>query len=408
MTNNAGTATNLGNQQVSIYQTQQLASIYGNQLLYGVLQPGVANAKVTITQSADTTLIFTIAAGTELFFQRSTSSDPASQGTTDTYIVKVVLASNAIINTLSKVSWTSGNYVGSSKLYIIADWDYAYSYASFTIANDISILSYSFTGNYSTTQGNQVLVATILNNVVAESHANPLSTAITYFHISYEGQTGRDVLARVNNKNEQYLVEFVGDGSGVRISQGSNFVGENFTSPETLTSSFWSSPVYYPTSNDSPYSNVLAPTLCTTYINNVTTGASITVSSGNYGNYYQVDFLRIKFDEISHTQVFVWESFLQPTNGFTFVLGSTTQQQLIDYLSTAPASAPGTPAYTLNGLGHTLLVSIRLLSAVNTANVLWPESTVIFKGNNLSENTGVTNHSRFKLPVWKASDLGLS
>ena len=399
---NTGSQSNNGNQQVSIYSQQQLSSIYGNQLLYGILQAGVANTSVTVAYSAPN-LVFTIAAGTELFFQRSTSVDPASQGTTNTFIVKVILGSNATCSILN-TTWNGGSYVGSSKLYIIADWQYTagYDYASFVIANDTTISSYNFVGNNSISNGNQVLVAVILNNIVAESHAPSWGSVPSYFHISYEGQAGRDILTKVNNKNDQFLVQFAGDGSGIYVSQGNNFVGDTFLSPEILTSTIWSSAAHYPTSTDAIYSNkITPPILNTTYMNNVTTGATITIASGVYANYYQIDFLRCKYDEVSHVQNFYWESFVQPANGFSFVYGSTTQQNLIDYLS-AFSSFP------IKGIGQTILATVRRLDAVNTANLLWPESTLFFKGSGLTETPGVNFHSRFKLPVWTASDLGLS
>jgi hypothetical protein len=411
MTNNAGTNSPNGGQQVSIYSYQQLSSIYGNQLLYGTLQPGIANASVSISYT-NPNIVFTIAAGTQLYFQRSTSSDPASQaGVTDTFIVKVVLSLPATVN-FATSAWTSGNFLTSTKLYLIADWAYGTEYATFIVANDTSVLNYNFLGNYSTTQGNQVLIATFLNNIVAESYSATPGTAITYFHTAYEGQARRDVLSKVNTKNDQFMVQFAGDGSGVYVSQGSNFIGDNFLSSETVIQApAWDANTSH--SGDAKFvylgqlstDKITPPSVYTTYINNLSTGSSLTISSGNYANYYQVDFLRAKFDELAHIQGFYWESFLQPINGFSIT--GQTQQAILDYLATAP-SANSSQAYPLSGIGYTILVTVRLLSAVNTSNVIWPESTIIFRNTGLSEITGVNNHSRLKLPVWTAANLGLS
>ena len=409
---NIGASTNNGNQTVSIYPSQQLSSIYGNEIIYGIVQPGVANASVSIS-TLSSNIVFTIAAGTQFYFQRS-ATDPVSGAITDTFIAKITLGSSATYNFSANTTWTAGNYSASTKLYLVADWQYlsTANYVAFTIQNDSTIVNYNFTGT-----GNQVLVATILNNANAyntyNTNGNILSSAITLFHIAYEGQAKRDVLPRINSKNDQFMVQFAGDGSGVYVSQGSNFIGDNFLSSETVTQApAWDTNTSHGGDAKFVYLGQLStdkiapPTIYTTYANNLSTGSSLTISSGNYGNYYQVDFLRNKFDELLHIQGFYWESFLQPAGSFTFVYGSTTQQNLIDYLASAVST--GTQAYPLNGIGNTLLVSVRLLSAVNTSNLIWPESTIVFRNTGLSEVTGVNNHSRFKLPIWKASDLGLS
>jgi hypothetical protein len=390
-----GTTVNNGQQQVSIYPAQYLSSVFGNEILYGIMKPGTGNYLGTTPQISSvsydgSSLYLTIAAGTTLLFQRQ-AQDPFN--TTGTFIGKIILTNNYTYS-ISKATWDGLS--GSPRLHLIADWTYSTSdtatiYAAFSLVSDSGLSGYAFSGN-----GNLVLIASLLNNVAANTAHNA-----NLFHVSYEGQSNRDTFNRLYTKNEQYLVQFASDGSGLYVAQGSAFVGDNFLSTETLSN--WSASPVYPGTAGNAYTTIINPPLgILNYITNYNTGAILNIT-GALSTYYQIDFLRVKSDEILHTSSIVWESFLQKKGSFTLST-SSTQQQIIDYLA-------GVPNYPLNGIGYTILVLIRDRATLNTSTYTsncWPEATVIFKNAGATEIGAVNAHSRFKLPVWKASDLGLS
>ena len=447
-----GTTVNNGNQQVSIYPYQQLSSVLGNEVSYGILNPGVYSSAVVITDGG-ANIVFTIKAGTTLVFQRS-AIDPLVSTITDTIIGKVVLGSDYAYTVAKSTLWTS-TYSGT--VYIIADWTYSLSspsllYANFSLSKDSSIQG--DIRNNDGTSSHVLIVATILNNnyyVTNFPNGSPSNTSdMTKYHLSSESQPNRDVLRREYIKNNQFRIDFDPSGRGVYINSGHSFVGNNavFTNPQfgntgnTYTYTDTTLPFnlqgsgagtfgtghWYPLKNGSGV--VLPPTglinfypITSQIINGVTYGIQTNVPiniTGSESSYYQIDFLRIKMDEVLHTQVVGWESFLQPAGSFDFVGFSTL------YTSASGLNTPNKMSYLsqyvfpLSGDGEILLVAIRprggaygsytpgVPVADGASNTLWPESCVFPREASIPQVGSASTHKRFKIPVWNSTDLGVN
>lgn len=447
-----GTTTNIGNQQVTIYPYQQLSSVFGNEVSYGVLNPGVYSSGVTITDGGGS-VIFTIAAGTTLVFQRS-AADPLSSAVTDTIIGKVVLGAPAAVSVAKATLWTSSY---STTLYLVADWTYSLSnptllYASFSFSTDVNLQGNI--RNLDGTSSHVLVIAAILNNnyyVTNFPSGNPTNTNdMSKYHISNESQSNRDVFRREYIRNNQYRIDFDPNGRGVYVNAGHSFIGGNavYTNPQfgnsgniysqtettlpfNLQGSFsgaFGAGHWYPLKNGSGV--ILPPTGLINYypitpqiINGVTYGLQSNIPiniTGSESSYYQIDFLRIKMDDVSHTQVIGWESFLQPSGSLDFSTFSMT------YTSAASLVTPNKMAYLnqfvfpLSGEGEVLLVAIRprggayglytpgVPLADGATNTLWPESC-IFPREALIPQLGTSmTRKRFKIPVWNSSDLGVN
>jgi hypothetical protein len=421
------TSTNKGNQQVSVFYQQSIVSSYANELLYGIANYGVANARVTITNSSG--ILFTVKAGTTLYFkQQINDPNTDNSGQKINQIIKIVLNSDYAITAIAASDlWFADDTVSATtgNLYIVASWEYNTTnaiYASINVYSDQTLPGGLSGASFIGDTVSYVLIATINNHGLAKGASAGITTAtylgynggaynigngINAYHISYEGQIGRDVHSKMNTKNDEFMVHFAYDGSGVYVGQGNSFLGDNFVSTEALYSLSSTAPVGELGKAYAP--KIAPPAEVYTYITDYVTGATTTLASG-FTNYYQIDFLRIKSDELTHTFGLSWETFIQPKGTFNLTFdpsGSTqtTQQEILNYLSTSNLGGPF-PMFPLKGSGHTLMVSVRLLSNVIASNVIWPEGCVVFKSNEISE-LGVNAHSRFKLPVWQATDIGL-
>lgn len=452
-----GTTTNNGNQQVSIYPYQQLSSVLGNEVSYGMYTPGVYSAGITIVDNG-TSVNFIIKAGTTLIFQR-TAVDPLSSIVTDVILGKVVLGSDATIPFLKSTLW-SATY--ATTLYLVADWTYSLSspsllYASFSFSTDVNVATNirAFDG----TSSHVLVVATILNNnyyVTNFPLASPSTTDMTKYHISYESQPNRDALKKQYASNNLYRIDFDPNGRGVYVNAGHTMAGNNIlitnpqfgnagntysqpemTLPFNLQGSFagtYGEGHWFPLKNGT---GVILP--ATGLVNYYPVPAQISLVNGSYVTYglqnnnpinitgtetayYQIDFLRIKMDEVLHTQVIGWESFLQIAGSLNFTTfpvaglaySSATELNLVNKLTYLNQFV-----FPLTGDGETLLIAIRprgsaygintpgIPTADGATNTLWAESCVSPRDYSIAQLGSAAQHRRFKLPVWNSTDLGV-
>lgn len=417
----------VGQQQVTIYPFEPLASVYGNELLYGVLQPGVyaptvngaGQPIVVIGNGANGTdpskVQFTIKSGSTFIFQRS-SPDPVNPSLPFTqFIGKVVLTSDDSTISVNKVDlWhNTGSYISAQTLYVVATWQYIPGNstninATFSLLNDQSMIALKQNdGGFS----HILVIATILNqpyfiNQYNLSPGNVNSFPLSNYHIVHDYQKGRNVFNRLNANNDSFIVDFDPNGRGVYVESGNIIVADGFL-PWTPTfdqiiSVGGTFPGRLATSGPG-YAISTPPAGLQFYTSNVVTNAQIdVVATGTQSSYYQIDMLRFKSDENTHITNMYWESFLKPAGSLDFTNYTMTTAQLLAYLSQYQ--------FPVMGDGLTLLVSVRPRSNVtlpdNSLNVLWPESCIYPKHSIIPIIGTVKNHSRFKIPVWNSSDLG--
>jgi len=437
---NTGSSINNGKQQVSIYPYQQLSSSYGNELFYGFLNPGIYSTKVSIANSGDNSgILIYIAAGTTLVFQRQ-ATDPVNNTQNVNFIGKIVLSDVATIGPIPKTGisgiWSSGAGLASTALYVIADWTYNLLnpnviYVNFYIDTDTNIISDVKT--YDGTFTHKLVVATLMNHQAyaggdhaGNGHANDMS----YYHVAYDFQPNRDVLKNIFGVGNEYEIDFDPSGRGVYVGAGNSLTGESiiFRDPEfnstlsyTDTTFPWNladgQGMSYP-DRVSDTTGIIRPAVgLTQYYSSSSyqTNSPIDIT-GYEANYYQIDFLRIKLNEVDHTIFLGWESFLQPaaspeldfTNYHQTPIDNTAMisSNLMNYISQFN--------FPLSGEGETLLIAIRPRGGANgipltdgSLNLLFPESCIIPRKNSLRDLGGVSRHKRLKLPVWNSSDIGI-
>ena len=366
---NSGTSIDNGTQQVTIYPKQIISSIYGNETLYNVVQPGIENSTVDITTSG-TGLLFTISAGTTLFFLRK-ESDPLTPAQDVYFIGKVSLTTAAVYETdIATFVSAYGTLGDNDPLYLVADWDYSENTKFVDFRLELTAPSYIGVES-------KLLIAKILN--VKDAITGIFNSS--KMHVSYELQQNRNTLNKLYTTDNSFMVQFESDGGGVNVNSGNTFTGNSFIGNSTLSS-------------------VLVPPLgLITYLSNENTGSVITIT-GNESDYYQVDFLRAKYTEESpHSVEYVWESFLVPaTNLFDTV---PTKQQIIEFLADQRQ-------FNIVGNAYTIMVSIRERNSLNSSTItknIWPETCIIFNESSLDQSVNPVTHQRLKVPVYSASDL---
>jgi hypothetical protein len=406
-------------QQVTAYPFEPLSSIYANELLYGVVSVGInapsSGPGVVITNGNlgldNTSVCFTIKSGTVFYFQRA-AADPQNNAITDIMLGKITTTSDDTSLTVSKASlWnTVTSFATTQTLYIVANWQYIPGdstdiHLTFSLVTDSGIASIKAQDGTST---HSVVVATILgqsyytNAWVVNNWTSNLSQAysasLSNYHIAYDYQAGRNILNRSTRNNDAFVVDFDPNGNGVYVESGNIIVADGFL-PWTPT---FAGGLPYP--NRVSTTGILPPsTGLQYYISNVITNAKIDViASSTQSSYYQIDFLRFKSDENTHVINMYWESFLQPQGGLDFTNYTMTTAQLLGYLSQYQ--------FPIVGDGLPLLIAVRPRASIPTSqgasNQLWPESCIFPKHNIIPVIGTVKTHSRFKLPVWSASDLG--
>jgi hypothetical protein len=443
----AGTSINVGNQQVSIYPYQQLSSVYGNEVSYGILNPGVYSAGLTITQNGSA-VTFHVQPGTTLVFQRQ-ALDPVNNAITDIILGKIVLGSTADVGPFTYGDlWGGGNTSASSSLYIVADWTYdltnpTLKYATLSLITDSDITNLKSADGTTT---HQLIIATILNQqfyVTDWAGPKSYSTDMSYYHISYDYQPNRDVYRKLYADNNYFRVDFDGKGRGVYVSAGHflnggdivyknpTFALANTYSDKTLPFDvsqlvnnvldeghylvdrrYNTAGIGTDTPNDS--ANILRPAvgIANYYsLSGYQTNTPIdVVATATQSSYYQIDFLRVKKNEIDHSLFIGWESFLQPNGSLDFITFGITPENMMSYLMTSGFLFP------LSGDGLTLLIAIRprggngqyvtIPTSDGTTNKLWPNSCLIINKDAIPIFGTVPKHNRFKLPVWNSTDIG--
>lgn len=383
-----------GTQQVSVFPYQTLSSVYGNEVLYGLFDPGVYSSSISLSDGSSNTIFrVSIAAGTTLMFKRQ-HLNPDDPTKTETILGKIVITNTNFIDMTKSDIWqTLGPYALATKLYVVADWRYGITtpnerYVSFTLETDLSTIQ-ALDG----TSSHKLIIATLSNHqwfVSGNGNYSSTNANLYNYHISYETQLNRDPLKRLVTRNDNFNLTFAHNGRSVVVNPGNTWIGSTLVS---LTGT-----------------QTLAPAVgLTTYKTSEVTNTSISIA-GTESSYYQVDLLRVKVDENTFVTTYGWDSFLVTGTGSGSTDGSSlswanngvSQQSLLSYINQFK--------YPLSGEGLTLLIAVRpradIPSVDGASNVLWPENCVIFKDKAIETTQTGRNHSRMKAPVWNSSDLG--
>ena len=216
--------------------------------------------------------------------------------------------------------------------------------------------------------------------------------------------------------NPTFNVSVINPGTQAPVFTVSGQSGSNLTNPfGGLTFTQTVSPTAYPirgipTGSTPVYYGLLAPaTPVRYYVSNYVNNTAIDViSAGTVANYYQVDFLRLRRNDLTHGVELVWESFLSPIpnttgsgNNLTLTfsgLGVSTKDQFKAYLSQY--------SYPVQGNAITLAVAVRPRGVIATTNLVWPEGVIYTKDGVDFIADGVANPLRSKVPVFNSTDLG--
>lgn len=380
-----------GAQQVSIYPYQTLSSVYGNELLHGLFDPGVYSSNITLSDGSSNTIFrVNINTGTTLLFKRQ-HTNPDDPTKTDIVIGKIVITSPNFIDILKADLWQNiGSYAAATKLYIVADWHYGITssserYVKFTLETDLSAIQ-ALDG----TTSHKLIIASLSNHQWFITNYSATNPDLYNYHISYEYQLNRDPLTRLYRLNENFPLIFAHNGRSVTLGAGSAWISNSLYSIST--------PVSIPPAVG-----------LTHYIENAVTHRLIPIA-GSESLYYQIDFLRLKVNEVTQATTYGWDSFLVTGTGSGSTNGSSlgwsdnsiTKEDLLNYIKQF--------VYPLSGKGYILLVSVRPRSSIPTVdgstNILWPEHCVIFRDQSILSTQSSYTNTRLQIPVWDSTDLG--
>lgn len=372
------TNINRGAQQITIYPYQEITSLNANQILYGVLQPGVSNIEVSLYSPSSNAFIgIQIKKGATFIFEQELPEG----GVTRKFLVKCVLEDDVNLESFDKASFWGATY-DVAQLYLYANLNYDLSssdmrYADFSIATDKQTIY----------DANDLIVATLLNQkyFTKKFAANPanIDLALQQYRVSYQDQANSNIFPSLYKESIQFRPIIDGEMRSVTIPGGSFLAGNTLAEIATQT--------------------VQLPAKVTTY------------PSGTTNDYFQVDVLRLKINKaVPRTPTFEWESTLlaKPTSGdWTWTTSySWTEAKLTTYLSSK--------ALDLKDSGHILLILVRpnwaevITDYTNRYsdwaeagfNKIFPAICVIPKKDMLRIDEQDL-HSRFKLPVYDTVDL---
>ena len=379
-----------GTQQVSLFPYQTLSSVYGNELLHGLFDPGVYSSGISVSNgSSNTILRISIHEGTTLMFKRQ-HVNPDDPTKTDIILGKIVITSANFIDMLKEDIWNNiSTFSEATQLYVVADWRYGVTssserYVSFSLETNLSnIQAYDGTVNH------KLIVATLSNHQWFISNYSNTNSNLYNYHISYDIQANRSPLKRLFTHNNNFNLNFASNGRSIGIGSGNVWLGNTLVS---LTSEY----------------SIAPPLGLTSYITSNRTNTSINIA-GVESSYYQVDILRVCIHENTSLPTYEWKSFLVTGTGIGSTQGSSlgwannsvSQQELMDYIQQF--------IYPVTGEGINLLISVRPRSSIpiedGATNIIWPENCIIIKDSGIECVPIVVNHSRLKVPVWNASDL---
>lgn len=360
---------NLGNQHVSIYPYQELDSVLGNQIIHKLIKPGVYDARVTITKSASEVL-FTIHRGSTFVFYRAGSVGATSFDLT----AKIVLGADAVVTVQGSNLWEAiSPLYASSSLYLTADWKYdkdspSDKYVAFSLESTPPASSDGSTIDHT------LLIARILNHqaVIADP-----SNTVSLYHISYEGQKNRSYFSPLEQRSNNFALSFDPVGESITVSEGEAFFGGKLVkrvAPETIGKA-------------SEFKTVIDPL----------TGVETVISVGDLGNYYQVDFLRLKKNQTTEAIVLDWDSYCVPTGGTLIDLDNYTTSK--DAIKTYVASLN----LPVSDDGYPLLLCIRKYTGNRT---IWPENSIIFyEEKEIVSTLSGTHSTRSSMSVYSSSEV---
>lgn len=264
---NPGAVTvNSGSQQVTIYPYQDITSVHANEILEGIIEPGVYASFLEVFRDAMNTT-FRVKAESSFVFRKTYNSA--------SFIAKSFLKTDADI-VVATADLYSGFFSPIAPAFckgiiIVATWSYdltnpTYKFVAF------KIVPYSDDNILEIKNNNDLIVGVFLN------HENSLASVNNY-KISYQDQENREVLKHLYNEANQSLIRFSSEGTNLIVSPRTFILSDtviNFPT-ETIISSFPSQVV------------------------------------GAYDNTYsQIDVLRIKTEHTDGTNIpyFEWESFI--------------------------------------------------------------------------------------------------
>ncbi len=394
---NTGSSTNIGSQQVSIYPYQELKSVYGNEILYNIMEPGVYYSNIYLQNSPDLSSInICVGVGTTMLFNRVDASN-------NLFVGKVVLGADGVVATIKKTDFwrDSSIYINAKKIFLVADWAYDVTnptniYVAFSIVSDANIATIKADDG---TTDHKLILGSWLNHQYYVQNYN-ITHPLTYYHTSYDYQSGRNTLKKLFNETNKFMIDFDPTGRGLYIDTGDTLVGGTFINQATMYPEAYSptSTAFRPAVNPGIY--------CANYRAN--TWTSIV---GSEALYYQVDFLRLKFNNNTKSYQIAWESFVKPINGYTY---NSAVLDFTNYSNINKASIEGfLRQFTFNIIddGITLLVSLRPSSGIpysdGATNLLWPQNCVMMReSTNPALQVGsVHETTRMKVPVYLSSDL---
>lgn len=372
-----GGANDVGRQQITIYPYQDLTSINGDQILYGLFSQGAYNVQIELEDGAEggslgaDNIGFIIKKGSTFMFEETVSD--AVSATERTVLIKAVLEEDGYLrysreNFISKAELWSNNavFTDSSFLFLYATWSYDLEnptnrYVEFGIAGEASYASILAQSEHE----RNVIICKILNQqYFVDTYASGGDLSLGHYRISYEPKENRDYMNMLKTSLNQYLVEFDGDGEHAYVKIGEVLAGD------TLVKNSSSLQITPP--------GQLA---------------------GSHSDSFQVDVLRHRYGNEDNTTmgpVIEWESFLfaSPSNVVDWVWEndtSITRDMITTYLN-------GKRLDTTDP-GYTILILVRAWNTITSPPVMWPNWCYI--PNPLVPRVGtVESTTRVSLPIY--------
>lgn len=378
------TTVNRGKQQITVYPYEELTSVNANQILQGLIQPGVSNTKVELVD-AGANFGIKIKAGATFVFKQSL----VQSGVTRDFLIKAVFEDDAERDDFSKALYWGATNASTDKLYIYADLNY-------DLENyEARFVDFSLTSDFGSIATNQNLVVASLHNNLyfvgaSTQGTGELTQNLGYYYISYSEQNNRNALNRLYDRNNSFQITFDGAMQQFTIAATNLICGNSLISMPSTT--------------------MTLPSKVTTY----PAGKSTT-------DFYQVDVLRLKVTK-SNPRVYgyAWESLLldKPVADSTYTdwtwenSYSWDEDRIFYYLKNKDL--------LIQDSGHIVLIMIRpnwasvyadlsqlasyMAWAVGGFNKI--HASICYAPNMFVPRIDEQDHhSRFKLPIYATSEV---
>ena len=368
-------SNNIGNQQVTIFPYQDLTSYNANQILYGLIGNGFFEGSVSVVDGGvlggsytSAQVVFIVSSGSTFTFVRTYSIGTQ----TKKFVGKVVLDDHAYIPITKSILWKSSGYMVANSIILSADWNYdlenpAERYIHFEILTDAQkpecltngklILAEFFNHQY------------LVQNCGTEEPNYPAVSVSAYqrYYPEFQDQPRR-IFKRLEEQSKRLPVTFSYDGNKILVGPGVVWCSDML--------------LYVQTPMESP-----------------SIPLQTTIPDGHTANeYYQIDILRLMYDEDTSTPMLKWDSFLKdkPSPEWNFGdISNIPQSTLISYISGIE--------YALYNSGLIVLIGVRecwnIPTSEPTSTKLWPGQCYI-PDFYIPQIGSPEYFSRFKLPVY--------